>query len=291
MSSFGDRVKRSAILIALSSASLSIFLSIVMLHVALDGRAMLLFLTVMVTTLTVYGIDRWLEAWAPGRGRMADVGSRADALPRGPLRRWMGALVGLYMGSLALAALAGVWPAVLVAISPLIVLSYSKDSPLYGERFRYAIKRIPLAKDLYIAAGWTFLGPFALIFFGRGPTAQDLAFLVLMFVKLFVMAVLYDFKDEDADRRDGTWTLQVRLGRSRSMTILQWLNAIATVGFIGLVVGIHYTTDALVLVPLALYQALLVPMCRAGASEWVYYGLCDLEQVVWLLALLAWRSL
>jgi 4-hydroxybenzoate polyprenyltransferase len=291
MSSFGYRVKRSAILIALSSASLSIFLSIVMLHVALDGRAMLLFLTVMVATLTVYGIDRWLEAWAPGRGRMADGGSQADALPRGPLRLWMGALVGLYMGSLALAALAGVWPVVLVAIAPLIVLSYSKDSPLYGERFRYAIKRIPLAKDLYIAAGWTFLGPFALIFFGRGPTAQDLAFLVLMFVKLFVMAVLYDFKDEDADRRDGTWTLQVRLGRPRSMTILQWLNAIATVGFIGLVVGVHYTTNALVLVPLALYQALLIPLCRAGASEWVYLGLCDLEQVVWLLALLAWRLL
>jgi hypothetical protein len=75
------------------------------------------------------------------------------------------------------------------------------------------------------------------------------------------------------------------------MTILQGLNAIATVGFISLVVGVRYTTDALVLVPLALYQALLLPMCREGASEWVYLGLCDLEQVVWLLALLAWRSL
>jgi 4-hydroxybenzoate polyprenyltransferase len=291
MSSLGERVKRSAILIALSSASLAIFLSIIMLRTALDGRAALLFLIVMSATLTVYGIDRWLEAWAPGRGRAAGDGPRSDALPRSTLRLWLGALLGLYLLSLALAALASVRIVALVALSPLIVLLYSKDSPVYGERFRVAIKRIPLAKDLYIAAGWTLLGPLALLFYGQGPTAQDVAFLGLMFVKLFVMAVLYDFKDEDADRRDGTWTLQVRLGRSRTMTILQWLNAIATVGFIGLVVGAHYTTDVLVLVPLAIYQALLVPMCREGASDWVYLGLCDLEQVVWLLALLAWRSL
>jgi 4-hydroxybenzoate polyprenyltransferase len=278
-------------MIALSSASLSIFLSIIMLRTALDGRAGLLFLIVMSATLTVYGIDRWLEAWAPSRGRRAGDGPRADALPRGPLRLWLGALVCLYLLSLALTALSSVGIVAIVALSPLIVLAYSKDSPLFGERFRVAIKRIPLAKDLYIAAGWTFLGPLALIYYGRGPTAQDVAFLGLMYVKLFVMAVLYDFKDEAVDRRDGTWTLQVRLGRSQTMALLQWLNAIATVGLVGLVVGLHYTTDVLVLVPLALYQALLIPMCRVGASEWVYLGLCDLEQVVWLLALLAWRSL
>jgi 4-hydroxybenzoate polyprenyltransferase len=290
MSRLGRLVRRSAIPIALSSASLSLFLAIMLLDVALDRRALHLFLIVLLATLAVYGLDRWLEERPSGRRAVpGDAPPGTRIRPRWAMP-WLCAILALYAGAVALAALSTVPVLAVVVASPLIVVCYSTDSPLYGGRWRFAIKRVPLAKDLYIAAGWTFLGPLALLHYESLPTAPDCALLGLMFVKLLIMASLYDFKDVTQDRREGTWTLQVAYGERRARSVLWALNGAATLGFLALALFPGHPTGTLLMLPLALYQHMLIVICREDASEWVFLGLCDLEQTVWLLALIAWGA-
>jgi 4-hydroxybenzoate polyprenyltransferase len=285
MSGFGENIKWSSIVLSFSAASLCIFDAIIMLNANIDKRALLLFVIVFTMTLTVYGIDRWLEVRAKNSELDMNRSLGAHRL------HWLSILILIYIFSLLLAVFTNIYVTLLVAGSPLIILFYSKDSPFYNARFKFAIKSIPFLKSFYISAGWTFLGPFAYIYYEKLPAALDVVFLGLLFIKLFIMTVAYDFKDIENDQKDGTWTLPVNLGTRKTTLILHTLNFLATIGFVLLVIILNYNPLALVFIPLVFYQSVMILMSRKEAPEWVYYGFNDLEQFVWLLVLLTMRTL
>ena len=287
MIQLGERIKQSGALIALSAASLSLFVSVIMFKIEIDAKASMLFLLVFSTTLTVYGLDRWLELRSAVckkvRGSLKRVGSLSTNTGR-----WQAGIILFYAISLSISFLfANISVSVLVMISPLIVLIYSKDSPLMKGRNMLPVKRVPLLKSIYIALGWTFLAPFSMIYYQRWPTIGDIFFMGVLFVKLFIMTIVYDFKDIEIDRRELTWTLPLKLGGEYTKLSLQFLNLIASAACFVLIISGPYHFYAIVLVLMAPYQAIMISRCRPDASEWLYFGVCDLEQSIWLLGLLS----
>jgi 4-hydroxybenzoate polyprenyltransferase len=146
-----------------------------------------------------------------------------------------------------------------------------------------------LLKSIYIAAGWTFMGVFALMYYQRWPRTSDIIFICFLFVKLFIMTVVYDIKDLAQDSKEGTWTIPLYLGVKETNLLLHGLNLLATAGIFALIIDWGYNYYAIILVLLAIYQTIMIDLCKKGASEWVYFGMCDLEQFIWLLGLMSMR--
>lgn len=173
---------------------------------------------------------------------------------------------------------------VLTMFAPLIVYLYSRESK--GREI--SIKKIPYVKGMVIAAGWTALVLVACIYNNSAFGVAAFLFSIGVFGKYYVMAVLYDFKDMSSDKANGVPTLPNMFGEKNTKVYLHIINTLSTVwvsalSYTGILPKIGY-----VFIPAFFYQAMLIRTVSKDAPNWVYYTLCDLEQVVWLfLALVA----
>ena len=269
----------TGIILSLNAASLAMVCTVLAFGQWSAGYFLLVFLI----TYAAYGLDRLT-------GIDEDIASqpeRARFLER--WRRPFAASIALsFAGAIILAAAAG-WVAALVPVAPAIIVLYSGNMSFRLFHYRGPdLKRYFLVKDAAIASGWAFLLPLGALYLGRPMGAGAILFLIPLFVKLFVMAAIYDFKDIDSDRKAGVRTLPVVLGEKKSRAILQALNAAATAGIIGLVAGGLLPPVGLIFVPAFLYAAGLIHLSRRDAPAWVFFVAADLEQFFWLSCAGAW---
>ena len=97
------------------------------------------------------------------------------------------------------------------------------------------------------------------------------------------MAVLYDFKDISSDLKNGIRTLPNTFGERTTKTILNLVNIISTFWLISLVYYGLISQIGYIFIPACAYQMLLIARVSQDAPKWVYYLLCDLEQVTWFI--------
>jgi 4-hydroxybenzoate polyprenyltransferase len=235
------------------------------------------FLMVFLITYAVYGLDRLTGIDED----LASQPERARFLKN--WRRPFGASIALsFLGAFLLAAARG-WVAALVPVAPAVIAAYSGNLSERVFHFRGPdLKRYFLVKDAAIASGWAFLLPLGALYLGRPMGTGAWIFLLPLFVKLFVMASIYDFKDIDSDRKAGVRTLPVVLGEKKSRAVLHVLNAAATAGMIALVAAGILPFVGLIFVPAFLYAAVLIHLSRRDAPGWVFFVVADLEQFFWL---------
>jgi 4-hydroxybenzoate polyprenyltransferase len=110
-------------------------------------------------------------------------------------------------------------------------------------------------------------------------------FLIPLLMKLFVMAVAYDFKDISSDKNAGVRTLPVVMGEDSSKLVLHILNAVATVLILLFIYLGLLPFLGVIFVPAFIYQFLMIHLVRKDAPGWVYFLICDLEQFFWLVFL------
>ena len=262
--------------LALSAASMALFFSILFFGVL----SLTYFLVVFLLTYAVYGMDRLA-------GLEEDRLSHPERTSFLQRNRWSFAvsIVLAFSVSLLLAAASG-WVAVLIPLAPIVVIIYSGNLSLkvLGTRGLH-LKQYFIIKNISIASGWAFLLPLTLFYLNRPMGTGQWLFLIPLLMKLFVMAVAYDFKDINSDRRAGVRTLPVVLGEDLSKLVLHILNTVAT----GLILLLVYfgllPILGIILVPAFIYQFFMIQLVRKDAPEWVYFGLCDLEQFFWLVFL------
>ena len=263
------------LVIALSTSSMSLVFSILFLNII----SIPLFICVFLATYAFYAIDRVM-------GIESDKISRPDRSEFFSVYRkeiYVTILLAIG-GSISICAMISLRLALLVAISPLIALLYSFG--LSGGRRRvraFGIKGAPLLKDAFIAAGWAFLLPFTFLFLKSPIELEHWIFAVPLYLKLFVMAVIYDFKDIESDTETGVRTLPIIIGESRAKTVLHILNVVATVLIIIMVGLAMVPILGLIFIPAFFYQGLNIYLLHKDAPDWVYYVLADLEQFFWLI--------
>jgi 4-hydroxybenzoate polyprenyltransferase len=207
------------VFIALSAASMGLFFSILFFRVL----SLTFFFVVFLLTYAVYGMDR-LESL------QEDLLSHPERTRFLQRNKWPFAvsLVLAFSGSLLLAAASG-WIAALIPIAPLAVMFYSGKLPrkLFGAQ-RPHLKEHFVIKNICIASGWAFLLLVTSVYLGRPMGTGAWLFLIPLLMKLFVMAVAYDFKDINSDRRSGVRSLPVVMGEESSKLVLHILNTVAT---------------------------------------------------------------
>ncbi|MBM4250012.1 MAG: hypothetical protein FJ149_11420 [Euryarchaeota archaeon] len=263
----------SGVLLALSAASLALLCPVLLYDTWSAGY----FIMVFLVTYSVYGLDRLA-------GIEEDRASHPERVRFLERWRWpFTASVALaFLGAAGLAALSG-WVTLLLPLAPAAVVLYSGSLSERFFRLRGPdLKRYFLVKDAAIASGWAFLLPLSAFYLDRPLGAGALLFGAPLFVKLFVMASIYDFKDIDSDRRAGVRTLPVVLGERQSRRLLQALNAGASAAILALVAAGLVSTLAVIFVPAAVYTAFLIHLSRREAPAWVFFVVADLEQFFWL---------
>ena len=264
------------ILLPLSSASMALFFSILFFRVL----SLTYFLLIFLLTYAVYGMDRLASL---EEDRLSHP-ERTRFLQR---NRWPFAvsIVLAFSSSLFLAAASG-WVVTLIPIAPIVVIFYSGNlsQKVLGTR-RPNLKQYFIIKDIAIASGWAFLLFVTSVYLGRPIGSEQWLFLIPLLMKLFVMAVVYDFKDINSDRRASIRTLPVVIGENSSKLVLHILNVVATVIILLLVYFGLLPLLGVIFIPAFIYQFFMIHLVREDAPEWVYFILCDLEQFFWLVFL------
>lgn len=264
------------VLLALSASSMALFFSILFHRVP----SLTLFLLVFLLTYAVYGLDRLA-------GMQEDQPSHPERTLLLQRIKWpfTGSIVLAFLGSLLLAAASG-WVVVLIPVAPVVVMFYSGNlsRKLRGTR-KPNLKQHFIVKDIAIASGWAFLLPLTSFYLGRPIMTGQWLFLTPLLMKLFVMAVVYDFKDINSDRRAGVQTLPVVMGEDSSKLVLHILNTGATVLILLLVYFGFLPLLGVAFVPAFIYQFFMIHAVRRDAPGWVYFVVCDLEQFFWLVFL------
>jgi len=264
------------ILIALSASSMALFFSILFYGVL----SLTYFLLVFLLTYAIYGMDR-LASMEEDRLSHPE---RTLFLQR---NKWpfTVSVVLAFLSSLLLAAASG-WVAMLIPIAPIAVIFYSGNlsQKVLGIR-KPNFKQYFIIKDIAIASGWAFLLLVTSFYLDRPMISGQWLFLIPLLMKLFVMAVVYDFKDINSDRRAGVQTLPVVIGEDYSKLVLHVLNTVATVLILLLVHLSILPLLGVVFIPAFIYQLLMIHLVRKDAPGWVYLIVCDLEQFFWLVFL------
>ncbi len=272
----------TGLVIPLSTSSMSMVLSILFMNTI----SILLFVCVYVTTYAFYAID-------------SVVGIEVDKVshPEGSqfLRKHRTVMCATILlaivASISISVLVSLPIVLLVAIAPMIALLYSGLPTRHQTGRAFGIKRVPLLKDAFIAAGWAFLLPFTFLFLSVPMKPEHWLFAVPFFLKLFIMAIIYDFKDINSDRKSGVRTLPIMIGEGRTKTVLHLLNSIATVSILVLVGLTAIPLLGLIFIPAFFYQGLNIHLLHRDAPDWVYYVLADLEQFFWLVFVVIWGLL
>jgi len=264
------------ILLALSAASMALFFSILFFRVL----SMTYFLVIFLLTYAVYGMDRLASL---EEDRLSHP-ERTRFLQRD---RWLFAvsIVLAFSSSLLLAAASG-WVVTLIPIAPIVVIFYSGNlsQKVLGTR-RPNLKQYFIIKDIAIASGWAFLLFVTSVYLGRPIGSEQCLFLIPLLMKLFVMAVVYDFKDINSDRRASIRTLPIVMGEDSSKLVLHILNIVATIIILLLVYFGLLPRLGVIFIPAFIYQFFMIHLVREDAPEWVYFIICDLEQFFWLVFL------
>ena len=264
------------VLLSLSAASMALFFSILFFRVLSPTY----FLVVYLLTYAVYGMDRLVSL---EEDRLSHP-ERTRFLQQ---NKWPFAVstVLAFSGSLLLAATSG-WVVALIPIAPLAVMFYSGS--LFQKVFRTRgphLKQRFIIKNICIASGWAFLLLVTSVYLGRPMSTGTWLFLVPLLMKLFVMAVAYDFKDISSDKNAGVRTLPVVMGEDGSKLVLHTLNVVATVLILLFIYLGLLPFLGVVFVPAFIYQFFMISLVREDAPGWVYFIICDLEQFFWLVFL------
>jgi 4-hydroxybenzoate polyprenyltransferase len=264
------------ILLSLSAASMALFFSILFFRVLSPTY----FLVVFLLTYAVYGMDRLVSL---EEDRLSHP-ERTRFLQQ---NKWPFAVstVLAFFGSLLLAATSG-WVVALVPIAPLAVMFYSGNLSQKVLRTRRPhLKQRFIIKNICIASGWAFLLLVTSVYLGRPMSTGTWLFLVPLLMKLFVMAVAYDFKDINSDKNAGVRTLPVVMGEDGSKLVLHILNVVATVLILLFIYLGLLPFLGVVFVPAFIYEFFMISLVREDAPGWVYFIICDLEQFFWLVFL------
>lgn len=272
-----DLLHTGVLLLSLSAASMALFFS----YLLFKELSLTYFSVVFLLTYAIYGFDRLAslekdEMSHPQRTHFLRRNRQLFAL----------SFVLALSASLLLAAFLSWIFAMLVPVAIIIVMLYSGDlsQRAIGTR-RPNVKRYFVIKDIVIASGWGLLLFATSIFLNRPITYEQWVFAIPLLMKLFVMAVAYDFKDIDSDVQNGVRSLPIVLGEVQTKLLLHFLNVVATVivlllTFVGILPFL-----SIVFAPAFVYQFIMIQEVRRKASDWVYFILCDLEQFFWLLFL------
>jgi 4-hydroxybenzoate polyprenyltransferase len=264
-------------LLALSAASMALFFSILFFRVL----SLTYFLAVFLLTYAVYGMDRLAsleddEVSHPERTNFLRRSRSAFAL----------SVIFAFLTSLVLAAFSSWMFVILLPVAPIVVIAYSGDlsQRLLGTR-KPNVKQYFIVKDATIASGWALLLFTTSVFLRRSVLSEQWIFLMPLLMKLFVMAVAYDFKDIGSDRRGSVRSLPIVLGEHSTKLLLHFLNLFATIIILVLIFLGMVPFLSVVFVPAFIYQFIMIRKVHQGAPDWVYFVLCDLEQFFWLLFL------
>lgn len=101
---------------------------------------------------------------------------------------------------------------------------------LYTIIFKKFTNKIPLFKDLYVAAVFALLPFFLLVYYSYFLVSINVLLLsLLIFLESFLMPVFLDIKDIESDKREKLRTLPVMLGKEKTIVFLSIFNLIGTI--------------------------------------------------------------
>jgi 4-hydroxybenzoate polyprenyltransferase len=177
-------------------------------------------LAMALVTVASYSIDRIADELGHGeRPRTA--------------RRLAFAAMLLFSIGIAIAAHSSPRAAAAMFAFPIAVAAYS---PRVASRLGFmGVKHLVFDKAVYVAGIWSLVAAVT-GFASLMAHVRTVAFMMLyLFLKVYVGAAASDLKDADLDRILGVKSLPARLGRAKTLKLMQVLNAGTALGVVGAV--------------------------------------------------------
>ncbi|MFO8058399.1 MAG: UbiA family prenyltransferase, partial [bacterium] len=194
-----------------------------------------------------------------GKALALNVPARARSFTRHQ-KRWLAVSTAALAGTFALGFFTDLLYGALLLALALISLAY----PVRIARLRQlpvrSLADVPASKDVFMAAGWSFLIVVLPLLAGPAEGVSIPAAVAAFFMiggLVFVRALLRDFRDIQADRMIGRETLPIALGTGRT----RWILYMSLIG----VAAVMVLATALGGTPAPRGYALLVPLGYAAA--------------------------
>ena len=175
----------------------------------------------------------------------------------------------------------------LALIFGLLLLSFGL---LYTTIFKKFTKKIALFKNLYVAASFSLLVFFPVVYYFHPLTTtliiSIIIFMLFVYFKAFVMQIFLDIKDIESDQKEGLLTLPSILGKEKTLTILKILIILATAPIL-LIFSLYFN----VFPKSVLMLLLTIPFnfyCFSQARDKKYFGytLAAGEFILWSILIL-----
>ena len=152
---------------------------------------------------------------------------------------------------------------------------------LYGSYFKLLTKKIVAFKNIYVSFVWALLVVFLFYYYSYPLTSSALLITTFIFVKIFIIQILFDVRDVEGDRKKGLLTVPVVMGNQKEFNLLKNLNG-ATMLMICYGLYFHLIPIFSFAILLAiLYSFYNIEKIRACKNDHSYYLLAAVEPVLY----------
>ena len=120
---------------------------------------------------------------------------------------------------------------------------------LYGSYFKLLTKKIVAFKNIYVSFVWALLVVFLFYYYSCPLTSSALLITTFIFLRIFIIQILFDVRDVEGDQKKGLLTVPVVLGNQKEFNLIKILNAIT---FLMICFGLYFN-----LIPIISFMILL----------------------------------
>ena len=97
---------------------------------------------------------------------------------------------------------------------------------LYGSYFKLLTKKIVAFKNIYVSFVWALLVIFLFYYYSFPLTSAALLITTFIFLRIFIIQILFDVRDVEGDQKKGLKTVPVVLGNHKEFNLLKNLNGV-----------------------------------------------------------------
>lgn len=97
---------------------------------------------------------------------------------------------------------------------------------LYGSYFKLLTKKIVAFKNIYVSSVWALLVVLLFYYYSVSLTSSALLITTFIFLRIFIIQILFDVRDVEGDKKKGLRTVPVVLGNHKEFDLLKILNII-----------------------------------------------------------------
>lgn len=155
------------------------------------------------------------------------------------------------------------------------LITFLYTAPMIPHRWAFFLRRIAIAKTIYLAAAWTHITAFLpLVIQGNSLPAVQVWYVVNRFFFIYAICIVFDRRDVESDRKAGIRSLITYFSAKGVDRLFGFSILMVVITCAAMAQWLSVATVAALAIP-SLMMAVLYNASRRSTSDYLYYFLLD----------------